>query len=105
MSDKVSPRNGTITFPCGAVYECDHDRIAERFKGQRRVRLLVLDTANRERPKPPKHPDGEVASCLFCPARRYRREQRLMHDGPDPFAYRLGVRCSGVLTRREVGGG
>lgn len=103
MGDQKNTRDAAITFPCGAVYECNYNIWQPKESGKgKRIRLMVLDTASPEKPKPPKHLDGEAASCLWCPTRKHRREQLLMHDGPDPFARRVGVMCSGVLTRKEV---
>ena len=107
MGDGTNPRTGVLTFPCGGVYECDHDRLAAKVGKNGRVRLLVLDTQNREKPRPPHHADGEAAACLLgCETRKHRRERRLMRDdGADPFAFRVGVVCSAVLRRMEVSRG
>lgn len=95
----TNPRDGRIVFPCGAAYECDHAHWSGAVNRSGRIKLCVLDTANAAKPTPPKT-DGVPASCAFgCPARKYRRSQRAMSDGPRPFAWRVVVTCSGVLER------
>ena len=100
MADGVNPRTGKITFPCGAIYECDYDRMESKVRKNGRIRLMVLDTQTPEKPRQPKHEGGEPAACLICETRKHRRAIELMRDdGADPFAFRVGVMCSGVLAK------
>ena len=104
MGDQANPRTGVITFPCGAIYECDYDKGAERVANGR-THLMVLDAQAPKQPCSPQHENGEPAACRKCtsPKHRWTLEQRGF--GADPFACRVSVMCSGVLTRKEVSRG
>lgn len=92
-------RDARITFPCGAIYEADFETWQPSVK-RGRIRLLIVDSQNATHPVPPKL-NGKVVgvACLWgCKGPR-RKKQRAMSDGPDPFAFRVVVSCSGVLAK------